>query len=52
MYYLLVPWQFYYTIYNIKKNIEFTKEMIESLKLNEKDILNNQNVLYLDMLNV
>ncbi len=40
--------------YFSKKDIEFTKEMIENLKLNEneKDILNNQNALYLDIFNV
>ncbi len=40
--------------YFSKKDIEFTKEMIEDLKLNEneKDILNNQNALYLDIFNV
>ena len=40
--------------YFSKKDIEFTKEMIEDLKLNEneKEILNNQNALYLDIFNV
>lgn len=40
--------------YFSKKNIDFTKEMIESLKLNEneREILNNQNALYLDIFNV
>ena len=40
--------------YFSKKDIEFTKEMIENLKLNEneKDILNNQNALYLDIFNI
>ena len=33
------------------KNIDFTNEMIEKLKLNEyeKEILNKQNALYLDI---
>ena len=40
--------------YFSKKDIEFTKEMIEDLKLNEneKEILNNQNALYLDIFNI
>ena len=40
--------------YISKKDMDFTKEMIENLKLNEneKDILNNQNALYLDIFNV
>ena len=40
--------------YFSRKDIEFTKEMIENLKLNEneKEILNNQNALYLDIFNV
>lgn len=40
--------------YFSKKDIEFTKEMIENLKLNEseKEILDNQNALYLDIFNV
>ena len=40
--------------YISKKDMDFTKEMIEDLKLNEneKDILNNQNTLYLDIFNV
>ena len=40
--------------YISKKDMDFTKEMIEDLKLNEneKDILNNQNALYLDIFNV
>ena len=37
--------------YFSKKNIDFTNEMIENLKLNEyeKEILNKQNALYLDI---
>ena len=40
--------------YISKKDIEFTKEMVENLKLNEneKETLNNQNALYLDIFNV
>ena len=40
--------------YISKKDIEFTKEMVEKLKLNEneKETLNNQNALYLDIFNV
>ena len=40
--------------YFSKKNVEFTKEMFEQLKLNEneKEILNKQNALYLDIFNV
>ena len=40
--------------YFSKKDIEFTNEMFESLKLNEneKEILNKQNALYLDIFNV
>ena len=40
--------------YISKRNVEFTKEMFEKLKLNEneQDILNKQNALYLDIFNV
>lgn len=40
--------------YFSKKNIDFTDEMFENLKLNEneKDILNKQNALYLDIFNI
>ena len=40
--------------YISKKDMDFTKEMIENLKLNEneKEILNNQNALYLDIFNI
>ena len=40
--------------YFSKKDVEFTKEMVEKLKLNEneKEILDNQNALYLDIFNV
>ena len=40
--------------YISKKDIDFKKEMIENLKLNEneKEILKNQNALYLDIFNV
>ena len=40
--------------YISKKDMDFTKEMIEDLKLNEseKEILNNQNALYLDIFNI
>ena len=40
--------------YFSKKNVEFTEEMIEKLKLNEneQEILNKQNALYLDIFNV
>lgn len=39
--------------YFSKKNVDFTKEMIEELKLNdnEQEILENQNALYLDIFN-
>lgn len=37
-----------------QKNVDFTEEMLEQLKLNEneKEILNRQNALYLDIFNV
>ena len=37
-----------------KKNVDFTEEMIEKLKLdeNEKEILDNQGALYLDIFNI
>lgn len=37
-----------------KKNVDFTDEMFEQLKLNEneKEILNKQNALYLDIFNI
>ena len=37
-----------------KKNLDFTKEMIEKLKLdeNEKEIIDNQGALYLDIFNI
>lgn len=40
--------------YFSKKDVEFTKEMLEQLKLNEneQEILNKQNALYLDIFNV
>ena len=40
--------------YFSKKDVEFTKEMFEQLKLNEneQEILNTQNALYLDIFNV
>ena len=40
--------------YISKKDMDFTKKMIENLKLNEneKEILNNQNALYLDIFNI
>lgn len=40
--------------YFSKKNVEFTKEMFDTLKLNENecDILNKQNALYLDIFNI
>lgn len=40
--------------YFSKKNVEFTYEMFEKLKLNEneQEILNNQNALYLDIFNI
>ena len=40
--------------YFSKKNVEFTEEMFEQLKLNEneKETLNKQNALYLDIFNV
>lgn len=40
--------------YFSKKNIDFTKEMLEQLKLNdnEREILDKQNALYLDIFNV
>lgn len=40
--------------YFSKKDIEFTDEMFEQLKLNEneQEILNKQNALYLDIFNV
>lgn len=40
--------------YFSKKNVDFTDEMFEDLKLNEneKDILNKQSALYLDIFNI
>ena len=40
--------------YFSKKDVEFTKEMFEQLKLNEneKEILEKQNALYLDIFNI
>lgn len=40
--------------YFSKKDKEFTKEMFEQLKLNEneKEILEKQNALYLDIFNI
>lgn len=40
--------------YFSKKNVEFTEEMFEQLKLNEneKETLNKQNALYLDIFNI
>lgn len=40
--------------YLSKKNIEFTKEMVEKLKLdeNEKEIIDKQNAMYLDIFNI
>lgn len=40
--------------YFSKKNVDFTSEMVEQLKLNEieKDILDKQNALYLDIFNI
>lgn len=40
--------------YFSKKNVDFTDEMVEQLKLdeNEKDILDKQNALYLDIFNI
>ena len=40
--------------YFSKKNVEFTEEMFEQLKLNEneQEILNKQNALYLDIFNI
>lgn len=40
--------------YFSKKNVDFTDEMFEQLKLdeNEKDILDKQNALYLDIFNI
>ena len=40
--------------YFSKKNVDFTNEMFEQLKLNEneQEILNNQNALYLDIFNI
>lgn len=40
--------------YFSKKDMEFTKEMFEQLKLNEneKEILEKQNALYLDIFNI
>ena len=40
--------------YFSKKNVNFTNEMFEQLKLNEneQEILNNQNALYLDIFNI
>ena len=40
--------------YFSKKNVDFTNEMFEQLKLNEneQEILNNQSALYLDIFNI
>lgn len=40
--------------YFSKKNVDFTKEMLEQLKLNdnEREILDKQNALYLDIFNI
>ena len=40
--------------YFSKKNVDFTDEMFEQLKLNEneQEILNNQSALYLDIFNI
>ena len=40
--------------YFSKKNVEFTEEMFEQLKLNEneRETLNKQNALYLDIFNI
>ena len=40
--------------YFSKKDMKFTKEMFEQLKLNEneKEILEKQNALYLDIFNI
>lgn len=40
--------------YFSKKNVEFTKAMVEKLKLdkNEKEILNKENAMYLDIFNI
>ena len=42
------------SFYFSKKDMEFTKEMFEQLKLNEneKEILEKQNALYLDIFNI